>query len=53
MASWSYKPPSVEYAFYFVVRKLSDLYNLRLVLLGAVGRIPKDDIKKRVVDAFI
>jgi vacuolar-type H+-ATPase subunit C/Vma6 len=53
MASWSYKPPSAEYAFYFVTRKLADIYNLRLVLLGAFGRIPKDDIMNRINDAFI
>ncbi len=53
MASWAYKPPSVEYAYYFLTRKLADLYNLRLVLLGVLGRIAGDDIMNRINDAFL
>ena len=53
LSSWSYKPPSMEYAFYFLTRKLADLYNLRLVLLGALGRVPETDIRNRINDAFL
>jgi V/A-type H+-transporting ATPase subunit C len=53
MSAWSYKPPSAEYAFYFLTRKLADIYNLRLVLLGLLGRVAEDDIKRRINDAFI
>ncbi len=53
MTDWRYKPPSVEYAYYFLARKLSDLYNLRLVLLCALNGVPQAEVKGRINDAFI
>ncbi len=53
MSAWSRKPPTAEYAFYFFTRKLADLFNLRLVFLGLLGRVPAEDMAKRINDAFI
>ncbi len=53
MTDWGYKPPSVEYAYYFLTRKLADLFNLRLVLLCMLNGIPEAEFRGRVNDAFI
>jgi vacuolar-type H+-ATPase subunit C/Vma6 len=53
MREWSYKPPSIEYAFYFLTRKLSDINNLRLILLCALRGVPEAETRGRVNDAFV
>jgi vacuolar-type H+-ATPase subunit C/Vma6 len=53
MNDWGYKPPSVEYAYYFLTRKLTELFNLRLILLCSINRIPETDFRGRVNDAFL
>jgi vacuolar-type H+-ATPase subunit C/Vma6 len=53
MRDWRFKPPSLEYALYYVTRLLADLANLRLVLLCKLNRIEGAEIGKRVIDAFV
>jgi len=53
MKDWRYRPPSFEYALYYVTRTLADLANLRLVLVCKLNRIADGEIGKRVIDAFV
>ena len=53
MRDWRYRPPSFEYALYYVTRTLADLANLRLVLICKLNRIADAEIGKRVIDAFV
>ncbi len=53
MKDWRYRPPSFEYALYYVTRTLTDLANLRLVLVCKLNRIAAAEIGKRVIDAFV
>ncbi len=53
MGAWSYKPPSVEYAYYFLTRRFADLFNLRLVLVCALNGIAENEYRGKVNDAFL
>jgi vacuolar-type H+-ATPase subunit C/Vma6 len=53
MKDWRYRPPSFEYALYYVTRTLADLANFRLVLVCKLNRIAAAEIGKRVIDAFV
>ena len=53
MNAWGYKPPSMEYAYYFLTRRLADLFNLRLVLICSLNGIPENEYRGRVRDAFL
>ena len=53
MRDWRYRPPSFEYALYYVTRTLVELANLRLVLVCKLNRIADAEIGKRVIDAFV
>jgi vacuolar-type H+-ATPase subunit C/Vma6 len=53
MNDWGYKPPSVEYAWYFLTRRFADLFNLRLVLLCVLNGIQESEYRGKVNDAFL
>jgi hypothetical protein len=53
MRDWRFRPPSLEYALYYVTRLLADLATMRLVLLCKLNRIENAEISKRVTDAFV
>lgn len=46
--SWKYYPPSIEYCYYFLTRKLSQVYTLRLLLLGRLNKLSPEEIRKRI-----
>ena len=51
--NWKYYPPGIEYSYYFLTRKLSDLYNIRMILIGKLKNIDNDILKKRIVNVYI
>ena len=53
MRDWRFRPPSFEYALYYVTRLLADVATMRLVLLCKLNRIEAAEIGKRVVDALV
>jgi len=53
MRDWRFRPPSFEYALYYVTRLLADLATMRLVLLCKLNGIESAEIAKRVTDAFV
>ncbi|GEM_PF-3619795 len=50
---WKYYPPGIEYSYYFLTRKLSDLYNIRMILIGKLKNIDNNILKKRIVNVYI
>ncbi len=53
MRDWRFRPPSFEYALYYVTRLLGDVAAMRLVLLCKLNRIEAAEIGKRVIDALL
>jgi hypothetical protein len=53
MRDWRFRPPSFEYALYYVTRLLADVAAMRLVLLCKLNGIAAADIGKRVIDALV
>jgi hypothetical protein len=53
MRDWRFRPPSFEYALYYVTRLLADVAVMRLVLLCKLTGIDGAEIGKRVVDALV
>ncbi len=50
---WRFRPPSFEYALYYVTRLLADVALMRLVLLCKLNGIEAAEIGKRVIDALV
>lgn len=53
MEQWKYRSATLEYLYYFVVQKLTTLYNLRLVLIGRMNHIPAGVLRERIIDVYV
>ncbi len=51
--AWKYYPPSVEYCYYYLSRKLAEVYSLRLILLGKLNRLPDQELSKRIPYVYL
>ncbi len=50
---WKYNSPSIEYSYYFLTRKLADIYNLRMILLGKLKNLDNELIRKRIINVYL
>jgi vacuolar-type H+-ATPase subunit C/Vma6 len=53
MRQWRFRPPSAEYAYWWISRKLVDLANLRLVLVARLNGLPETEARKRIDDGLL
>lgn len=50
---WRFRPPSAEYAYWWMSRKLADLANLRLALVCRLNGLPEAETRKRIDDGLL
>ena len=50
---WRLRPPSAEYAYWWIARKLADLANLRLVLVARLNGLPEAETRTRIDDGLL
>jgi vacuolar-type H+-ATPase subunit C/Vma6 len=50
---WRLRPPSAEYAYWWIARKLADLANLRLALVARLNGLPEAEARKRIDDGLL
>ena len=50
---WRFRPPSAEYAYWWISRKLADLANLRLALVCKLNGLPEAETRKRIDDGLL
>ena len=51
--NWKYSPPSIEYCYYYLTRKLGEVYSLRMLLLGKLNRLPIEEIRRRITYVYV
>jgi vacuolar-type H+-ATPase subunit C/Vma6 len=50
---WRFRPPSAEYAYWWMSHKLADLANLRLALVCRLNGLPEAETRKRIDDGLL
>ena len=53
LKQWRFRPPSAEYAYWWISRKLADLANLRLVLVARLNGLPEAETRGRIDDGLL
>lgn len=51
--AWRLRPPSAEYAYWWMSRRLADLANLRLALVCRLNGLPEEQTRKRIDDGLL
>ncbi len=53
LEGWKFKSPSIEYAYYFLSKKLANVYNMRMILLAKLKQLDNELIRKRIINVYL